>query len=102
MTLLQLESELSSSFVCIPSDLTTETNSTCNDADDAEGCIISQGLLVEDVTPEEIDAAVQVGVANAASVAEEDVSSTEVPTACFQANLATAGARRFASHKRRQ
>ncbi|KAL0930511.1 uncharacterized protein CTRU02_214586 [Colletotrichum truncatum] len=40
-----------------PNDSTGAGNS-CNDIDDAEGCIFTQGLLVEDATPEEIQAAV--------------------------------------------
>ena len=45
----------------------TAAGSSCNDADDALGCIFSKDLLVEDATAEEIDAA----------VAEEGVSADD-------------------------
>ncbi|KAF2835127.1 hypothetical protein M501DRAFT_942727 [Patellaria atrata CBS 101060] len=43
-----------------PGDLNdaTAAGNTCNDENDAAGCIFSQNLLVPDATPEEIDAAV--------------------------------------------
>ncbi|KAF4819892.1 hypothetical protein CGCTS75_v011440 [Colletotrichum tropicale] len=44
----------------------TGAGNTCDDADDAEGCIFSQNLLVQDATPEEIQAAVD-GADGAAS-----------------------------------
>lgn len=36
----------------------TGAGNSCDDQDDPEGCIFTQNLLVPDVTPEEIDAAV--------------------------------------------
>ncbi|KAF2147192.1 uncharacterized protein K452DRAFT_314404 [Aplosporella prunicola CBS 121167] len=36
----------------------TAAGNSCDDANDAEGCIFTQGLLVEDATPDEIKAAV--------------------------------------------
>ncbi|OLN98077.1 hypothetical protein CCHL11_06869 [Colletotrichum chlorophyti] len=36
----------------------TGAGNTCDDLDDPEGCIFTKGLLVEDATPEEIEAAV--------------------------------------------
>ncbi|TDZ54655.1 hypothetical protein CTRI78_v006123 [Colletotrichum trifolii] len=36
----------------------TGAGNTCDDTDDPEGCIFTKGLLVEDATPEEIQAAV--------------------------------------------
>ncbi|KAI8285282.1 hypothetical protein K4K56_009625 [Colletotrichum sp. SAR 10_98] len=44
----------------------TGAGNTCDDADDAEGCIFSQNLLVQDATAEEIQAAVD-GADGAAS-----------------------------------
>ncbi|KAI8962324.1 hypothetical protein F5Y11DRAFT_323134 [Daldinia sp. FL1419] len=39
----------------------TGAGNTCDDQDDAEGCIFTQNLLVEDATADEIDAAVAAG-----------------------------------------
>ncbi|KAI1804954.1 hypothetical protein F4811DRAFT_552274 [Daldinia bambusicola] len=44
---------------------TTGAGNTCDDENDAEGCIFTQNLLVEDATPEEIDAAVAAAGGNA-------------------------------------
>ncbi|OHE97351.1 hypothetical protein CORC01_07406 [Colletotrichum orchidophilum] len=41
----------------------TGAGNTCDDANDAEGCIFSQNLLIKDATPEEIDAAASGGAA---------------------------------------
>ncbi|GJC78439.1 hypothetical protein ColLi_01277 [Colletotrichum liriopes] len=49
----------------------TGAGNTCDDADDAEGCIFTQNLLVQDATPEEIDAA----VAGAAAVPPETLAT---------------------------
>ncbi|KAF3065080.1 hypothetical protein GL218_01984 [Daldinia childiae] len=43
----------------------TGAGNTCDVADDAEGCIFTQNLLVEDATADEIDAAVAAGGGNA-------------------------------------
>lgn len=43
----------------------TGAGNTCDVADDAEGCIFTQNLLVEDATAAEIDAAVAAGGGNA-------------------------------------
>ncbi|KAK1715420.1 hypothetical protein BDP67DRAFT_588250 [Colletotrichum lupini] len=45
----------------------TGAGNTCDDANDTEGCIFSQNLIVKDATPEEIDAAVAGGAGNAKS-----------------------------------
>ncbi|KAK1447119.1 hypothetical protein CPAR01_04333 [Colletotrichum paranaense] len=45
----------------------TGAGNTCDDANDTEGCIFSQSLIVKDATPEEIDAAVAGGAGNAKS-----------------------------------
>ncbi|KAI3543766.1 hypothetical protein CSPX01_06089 [Colletotrichum filicis] len=45
----------------------TGAGNTCDDANDTEGCIFSQNLIVKDATPEEIDAAVAGGAGNANS-----------------------------------
>ncbi|KAK1658955.1 hypothetical protein BDP55DRAFT_563919 [Colletotrichum godetiae] len=45
----------------------TGAGNTCDDADDAEGCIFSQNLIVKDATPEEIDAAAAGGAGEAAA-----------------------------------
>ncbi|KAK1640774.1 hypothetical protein BDP81DRAFT_510131 [Colletotrichum phormii] len=45
----------------------TGAGNTCDDADDAEGCIFSQNLIVKDATPEEIDAAATGGAGEAAA-----------------------------------
>ncbi|KAI0175833.1 hypothetical protein GGR52DRAFT_589593 [Hypoxylon sp. FL1284] len=39
----------------------TGAGNTCDEENDAEGCIFSQNLLVEDATPDEIDGAVAAG-----------------------------------------
>ncbi|KAI2614704.1 uncharacterized protein GGS25DRAFT_517551 [Hypoxylon fragiforme] len=43
----------------------TGAGNTCDEADDPEGCIFTQNLLVEDATADEIDAAVAAGGGNA-------------------------------------
>ncbi|KAK2041380.1 hypothetical protein LZ31DRAFT_472529 [Colletotrichum somersetense] len=57
----------------------TGAGNTCDDANDAEGCIFSQNLLVKDATPDEIKAAVA-GVSgnagNASNATENAVNST--------------------------
>jgi len=47
----------------------TGAGNTCDDADDAEGCIFSQNLLVEDATADEIDAAAAEVSGNAGNAA---------------------------------
>ncbi|GKT93414.1 hypothetical protein Ct61P_11264 [Colletotrichum tofieldiae] len=58
----------------------TGAGNTCDDADDAEGCIFTQNLLVQDATPEEIDAAVAGGgggaAGNAGNATEDAANST--------------------------
>lgn len=49
-----------------PNDTTGKGN-TCDDANDANGCIFTQNLLVEDATEEEINAAVGGGAATGAN-----------------------------------
>lgn len=53
----------------------TGAGNTCDDADDAEGCIFTQNLLVEDATADEIDAAVAAGGADAG--AGDDAAADE-------------------------
>ncbi|EXF81273.1 hypothetical protein CFIO01_07793 [Colletotrichum fioriniae PJ7] len=45
----------------------TGAGNTCDDANDTEGCIFSQNLIVKDATPEEIDAAAAGGAGGAAA-----------------------------------
>ncbi|KAI1095054.1 hypothetical protein F5B19DRAFT_443187 [Rostrohypoxylon terebratum] len=57
---------------------TTGAGNTCDTADDAEGCIFTQNLLVEDATANEIDAAVAAagGKANAGNANSNVGNST--------------------------
>ena len=57
-----------------PNDATGAGN-TCDDADDAEGCIFTQNLLVEDATAAEIDAAVK-GVASSGGAKDVTAATT--------------------------
>ena len=56
---------------------------TCDDANDANGCIFTLNLLVEDATPDEIDAAVAdvagagVDGADGGAVASADATATD-------------------------
>ncbi|KAH0443892.1 hypothetical protein CcaCcLH18_00718 [Colletotrichum camelliae] len=52
----------------------TGAGNTCDDADDAEGCIFSQNLLVQDATAEEIQAA----VAGADGAASNSTAATKL------------------------
>ncbi|EAU86232.1 hypothetical protein CC1G_03443 [Coprinopsis cinerea okayama7 len=61
----------------------TGRGNSCNDIDDAEGCIFTQNLLVPDATPEEIEAAVadvEVGeppqATETADVEEPEITAT--------------------------
>ncbi|GKT45352.1 uncharacterized protein ColSpa_05533 [Colletotrichum spaethianum] len=54
----------------------TGAGNTCDDANDAEGCIFTQNLIVKDATPEEIDAAVAGTGAAAGNSTETATNST--------------------------
>lgn len=75
-----------------PTDTTGKGNS-CDDANDAAGCIFSQNLIVEDATAAEIDAAVAGTAAGAGTggnaAASASVSASVVDTASTTA-IATA------------
>ncbi|KAH7411432.1 hypothetical protein BKA64DRAFT_639068 [Cadophora sp. MPI-SDFR-AT-0126] len=58
----------------------TGAGNTCDDADDAEGCIFTQNLLVNDATEDEINAAVA-GVAVGAGAAANGTASADNSTA---------------------
>ncbi|KAK6948614.1 hypothetical protein Daesc_010384 [Daldinia eschscholtzii] len=62
----------------------TGAGNTCDDADDAEGCIFTQNLLVEDATAEEIDAAVAAagGNANAGNGNADDTADDAEDDGC--------------------
>ncbi|KAJ7935579.1 hypothetical protein B0H13DRAFT_2649708 [Mycena leptocephala] len=64
----------------------TAKGNTCDDANDAVGCIVSQNLLVPDATEDEISAAVA-GVAAAPAAGSSDASAT---TAAESASTAAA------------
>ncbi|KAJ0166185.1 hypothetical protein CTA2_8338 [Colletotrichum tanaceti] len=71
----------------------TGAGNTCDDADDAEGCIFTQGLLVQDATPEEIDAAVAEGAGgaggaggNAGNAGGGDAAADDGAAACPAGN----------------
>ncbi|KAI0834122.1 hypothetical protein F5Y06DRAFT_301002 [Hypoxylon sp. FL0890] len=57
----------------------TGAGNTCDTEDDAEGCILSQNLLVEDATADEIDAAVAAagGNANAGNATNADAGDAD-------------------------
>ncbi|WYZ45972.1 hypothetical protein EsH8_IX_000197 [Colletotrichum jinshuiense] len=76
-----------------PNDATGAGNS-CNVQEDAEGCIFSQGLLVEDATPEEIEAAVA-DIAGGAGNAGADENAEACPAGNSTAINSTAIASRF-------
>lgn len=69
---------------------TTGAGNSCDDANDAEGCIFSQNLLVEDATAAEIDAAVA-GV-SAASSSSSSSAASAAPAAADCAGDAAAAA----------
>ncbi|KAF2730869.1 hypothetical protein EJ04DRAFT_514939 [Polyplosphaeria fusca] len=62
-----------------PGELDDETaaGNTCNEEDDAEGCINSQGLRVDDLSEEEVQAAVEAGVGAAGLVANNSAAANE-------------------------
>ncbi|KAJ7702172.1 hypothetical protein B0H16DRAFT_1440507 [Mycena metata] len=72
---------------------TTGKGNTCDDANDAAGCIVSQNLLVEDATADEINAAVA-GVAPAAAAlpAAAPPAAAAAPPAAAAAPPAAAAA----------
>ncbi|OBR02419.1 Ribosomal protein s17 [Colletotrichum higginsianum IMI 349063] len=73
----------------------TGAGNTCDDADDAEGCIFTQGLLVQDATPEEIDAAVAEGAGGAggnAGNAGGDAAADDGAAACPAGNATESAA----------
>ncbi|KAK0464532.1 uncharacterized protein EV420DRAFT_1049078 [Desarmillaria tabescens] len=67
----------------------TAAGNTCDDANDATGCIFTQNLLVEDATADEIDAAVA-GVS--ASGATDNSSNSNAADASSSVDSATATA----------
>ncbi|KAL5524668.1 hypothetical protein ACEPAF_9813 [Sanghuangporus sanghuang] len=54
---------------------TTGAGNTCDDADDPEGCIFTQDLLVEDVSEDDINAAVADISASASDIASTDATA---------------------------
>ncbi|GJJ14820.1 hypothetical protein Clacol_009088 [Clathrus columnatus] len=74
------EAILSGTFA--PGNLNDNTGkgNTCDDANDPVGCIFTQNLLVPDVTPEEIQAAISsnnaVSIPNASDACNADISSS--------------------------
>lgn len=54
----------------------TAAGNTCDDANDAVGCIFSQNLIVDDATAEEIDAAVGGVAASAVATATDNAAAT--------------------------
>ncbi|KAL8849885.1 MAG: hypothetical protein Q9221_005151 [Calogaya cf. arnoldii] len=66
----------------------TAAGNSCNTIDDEPGCIFTQNLLIEDATPEEIDAAVAGTEAPAESSASESgTSSAALPAGTGDASL---------------
>jgi len=58
----------------------TGKGNTCDDANDAAGCIFSQNLLVNDATPDEINAAVSGGSSSsAASTSSDNAAAAACP-----------------------
>ncbi|KAG9230139.1 hypothetical protein BJ875DRAFT_166234 [Amylocarpus encephaloides] len=87
------DSLLSGTFA--PGDVNDNTGAgnTCDTADDAEGCIFTQNLLVEDATADEIAAAVSAGGAGAATGAaaanETAAASDSTDDECAVASAGT-------------
>lgn len=63
------------------------TGNTCDDANDATGCIFTQNLLVNDATADEIDAAVA-GISASGSNSAASASSTDAVTISTAAAVA--------------
>ncbi|KAI1143105.1 hypothetical protein F5Y05DRAFT_142729 [Hypoxylon sp. FL0543] len=72
----------------------TAAGNTCDTEDDAEGCIFSQNLLVEDATADEIDAAVAAagGNANAGNATNNANAGDAADDACEDGGAADSNA----------
>ncbi|PVH73907.1 hypothetical protein DL98DRAFT_519621 [Cadophora sp. DSE1049] len=75
----------------------TGAGNTCDDADDAEGCIFTQNLLVNDATEDEINAAVagvavDAGAAANGTAAADNATAVATPVASACAAVVTATA----------
>jgi len=69
----------------------TAKGNTCDVADDTEGCIFSQNLIVDDATAAEIDAAVQ-GISASTSSGSANASSSSSSTASASSDSAASSA----------
>ncbi|CAJ2512401.1 Uu.00g054160.m01.CDS01 [Anthostomella pinea] len=71
---------------------TTGAGNTCDDQNDAVGCAISQNLIVDDATPDEIDAAVAAGGAAAGGAAAGAAATSSAAAGAAATSSAAAGA----------
>ncbi|WVQ71363.1 hypothetical protein IAR50_000891 [Cryptococcus sp. DSM 104548] len=84
-----LDSLKSGTFAAGDTADTTAAGNTCDDADDADGCIFTQDLLQEDATEDEISSAVAgVSAANAAVTAPSTATATSVSASSVSASAA--------------